>query len=196
MHFEVFEPKTASNVVLQIAGIHATAYSFEHFTASFSLDKLYEYNHCLIHASELTVLAVDNHQVVGFLIAGPAVGLGVKKFSKKNRIWLLFHLLSKPNVFIDKFIRVFLNIIRPPSPSKAPFRLLSIAINPAYQSNGVGRAMMNFFERQLLLRGQHCYGLSVKSSNAKAICFYERNGFVKEFDHFNSSYYIKNLSAL
>ena len=83
--------------------------------------------------------------------------------------------------------------LNPTKPSNAKFRLFSIATLAGSQNKGVGAAMLNFLEQELLKRGIELYGLSVKDSNNGAIQFYERHGFVKEKSYLGSSYYIKKI---
>ena len=192
MKIRLFNKKDAS-IVSQVAAIHANAYSARHFTAGFSSVKLVEYNSRLIEASDLTILAIDGDGVLGFIISGYAVSAGVKKFTADNRLWLAFQLLQRPTIFFTKLWGLFRSKLNPVKPSNAKFRLLSIATIPGSQSKGVGAAMLNFLEQELMSKGVESYGLSVKDSNYAAIRFYERHGFVKEKSYLGSSYYIKEI---
>jgi ribosomal protein S18 acetylase RimI-like enzyme len=188
-------PNNLENRKEQIAKIHLLAYSREHFTSSFNLNKLIEYNQKLVDASDLSLLAIENGEVVGFIIAGKKVSVGVSNFTNENRGWLMWQLIKRPNILFDKIVGMINIRLKPAQPSQAKFRLLSIAIKPGAQGKGCGAEMLNFFERELLSRGVNCYGLSVKNKNSGAIRFYERNGFLKEKEYLGSSYYVKNLDA-
>ena len=53
----------------------------------------------------------------------------------------------------------------------------SIAIYPEWQGKGLGSAMMDEVERQLLLRDIHDLYIDVEPANAAALRLYERRGF-------------------
>ncbi len=194
MNVEIVNSHNIKNRLEQIAKIHFSAYSSDHFTSGFGFDKLIEYNFRLIEASDLSVVAVDNNVVLGFIIAGEKVSAGVSKFTQENRGWLMLQLIRRPSILLTKIMGIIKTKIYTSQPSKAKFRLLSIATKPGSQSKGVGKEMLHFLEQELLRRGIGCYGLSVKNKNQGAIQFYERHGFVKEKEYLGSLYYFKQLS--
>jgi ribosomal protein S18 acetylase RimI-like enzyme len=53
----------------------------------------------------------------------------------------------------------------------------SIAVYPEWQGKGLGSAMMDEVERQLLLRDIHDVYIDVEPANAAALCLYERRGY-------------------
>jgi ribosomal protein S18 acetylase RimI-like enzyme len=193
MNVELINLKNFKNRLDQIAKIHLLAYSSDHFTSGFGLERLIEYNSNLIEASNLSVVAIDNNEVLGFIIAGENVAAGVSKFTRENRGWLMLQLVKRPSILLAKIMAMIQKRVNPTQPSKAKFRLLSIASKPGSQSKGVGKEMLHFFEQELLRRGVPCYGLSVRNKNQRAIQFYERHGFVKEKEYLGSSYYFKQL---
>lgn len=193
MKFEILHRRRSLYGAEEIALIHSHAYSENHFTSGFSLEKLIEYNQSLIDSSDITVLAIENGKVLGFIIAGCNLPTGVSEFVKHNRLWLAFRLAAMPNILTAKISDRIRSWFEPHRASLAEFRLLSIAVAPEAQSKGVGLDILRFFERELLLRDVKCYGLSVKNKNLRALSFYERNGFVKENESSGSSYYCKKL---
>ena len=56
-------------------------------------------------------------------------------------------------------------------------RLIGIAVVPAYQGTGVTTQILEEYERQLRAVGHKRVGLSVESSNRRAIAFYRKNGW-------------------
>lgn len=193
MNIEVIDSSNLKNRLEQIAGIHALAYSDDHFTSSFSLEKLIEYNLRLIEASTLSVVAMEDDEVLGFIISGEKVSAGVSKFINENRGWLMLQLLRSPRILFAKILAMIQARFAPVQPSEAKFRLLTIAIKPGIQSKGVGKEMLYFFERELLKIGVSCYGLSVRNKNSRAIKFYERHNFIKEKEYIDASYYLKKI---
>jgi ribosomal protein S18 acetylase RimI-like enzyme len=185
--------KTDINKICQIAGLHATAYSSAHFTAGFSTAKLAEYNSRLVEASDITIVAMDDDKMLGFIISGFSVSVGVRKFTADNRLWLAVQLFKRPRILFNKMVGFVQSRLNTSYPSSAKFRLLSIATMPGFQSKGVGAGMIKFLEQELLSRGVDLYGLSVKDSNIAATRFYERHGFIREKSYLGSSYYIKRI---
>jgi ribosomal protein S18 acetylase RimI-like enzyme len=185
--------KPDAELIAQVAKIHSLAYSSEHFSSGFNFEKLVEYNSSLIEASSLTIFALDDNVVLGYIISGFDFSSGIKDFIGKNRFWLMFMMLKSPFNLVKRILIYFLSKFNIQKPSAAKYRLLSIATLPSYQSSGVGRSMLEFLERELSMKDVNLYGLSVKDSNIAAIRFYERNGFLKEKSNMGTSYYIKRM---
>lgn len=57
--------------------------------------------------------------------------------------------------------------------------IMSIAVDPLYRGNGIGRALMEAVIDRLIKRGARYIGLEVRVSNQGAIKLYERLGFKK-----------------
>lgn len=57
-------------------------------------------------------------------------------------------------------------------------QLCKIAINPVYQRKGIGEKLMEFMFEHLDEEVEHVF-LEVRDSNAKAISFYEKLGFIE-----------------
>jgi ribosomal protein S18 acetylase RimI-like enzyme len=192
MEIKIIENAT-SKLIMQVAEIHAGAYSSEHFSAGFTLLMLTEYNARLIEVSDITILAIDGDIVLGYIISGFNFSAGIDKFITDNRLWLLFHISKSPLVLLNKLLGFFRSRLYKKNHSGAKYRLLSIATLPGCQGRGVGSSMLNVLEQELLSRDVDLYGLSVKDSNVAAIRFYEHHGFVKEKSNSGLSYYIKQI---
>lgn len=176
-----------------IAAIHCKAYSDNHFTSCFSIEKTMEYYSWLIKAGDLSLVALEDDEVMGFIISGIAVSKGVDAFVARNRPYLARLLLSHPRFLYQKAMMSLCNAILPSEPSAARFRLLSIAVDPACQSCRVGTEMLGFLEGVLGERCVPLYGLSVRGTNHNAVKFYERRGFVLERESRVSKYYLKEI---
>jgi ribosomal protein S18 acetylase RimI-like enzyme len=187
---------------VQFAGIHFEGYPKNHLTANFSKKKLMEYYHCLVDASDVTVIALEDDEagpegildgkMLGFIIAGKEVSEGINRFLRKNRFYVLSVMMRHPVFILEKAQSLLSSRPVKKIPSKANFRLLSICV-ATNAFLGTGRGMLEFFEDILRSRRIKCYGLSVRKSNARAIAFYEKNGFVFEGKSAGSLYYTKEL---
>jgi ribosomal protein S18 acetylase RimI-like enzyme len=196
MEFKIIGLNDGIFICKKIAKIHLDSYSSNHFTSGFSLDKLAEYYLCLIDASDLSFIATEDNEVLGFVISGTDLADGVKNFIDENRFWLLLQLLKRPQILCEKLFDVVRGKFHFSKPSEAKYRLLSIATASNVRSLGVGSAMLKFLERELIAKNINIYGLSVKYLNISAIRFYERNGFLIERNYLGSSYYIKRIGTI
>jgi len=178
----------------QAAEIHLAAYSHGHFTSTFGLPKLAEYNAGLISHSDICLGALDGEKMLGFLIAGESVSRGVAEFVRNNRWFLIGKLVSHPQFLVEKVSFTMRARLARTKPSKATYRLLSIAIDPGAQSSGIGGMLVAALEERLRAKGLRRYGLSVLSKNARAIAFYSRHGFELEKVELGSAYFRKDLT--
>jgi ribosomal protein S18 acetylase RimI-like enzyme len=58
--------------------------------------------------------------------------------------------------------------------------IYGLAVDPAYQRNGIGSALVHQIERLLRMRGCPKINLQVRAGNEAVIAFYERLGFAVE----------------
>lgn len=193
MEIAEIAPENAPAFAEGIARIHAGAYSSAHFSATFDPEKLKQYNLLLVQNSDVSLVALEDGNPVGFVISGSAVSRGVRQFTRENRLYLVGRLLGQPQFLFEKVYGKLLNILSKPAPSTARYRLLSIATDPSAQSRGVGAALLSALEQRLVTRGIKRYGLSVRMDNPRAAEFYRRNGFVVEKEYLGSLYFGKDL---
>lgn len=185
-----------SSFSARIAEIHENSYSQGHFTATFGREKLAEYNLRLIENSDITLVATEGDQLLGFVIAGETVSQGVSRFIAENRAFLIQKLLVHPDFLLQKVADKLRSVFKKESASDVRFRLLSIATAPSRQSSGVGAALLRTLEQHLIQRGVEEYGLSVLSKNKRAVAFYLRMGFTLEKEVAGSSYFKKKTNPL
>lgn len=175
------------------ARIHHIAYSSNHFTSLFSLEKLKEYYKSLILSSDISLLVFSNDIALGFIVSGENVSIGIKKFTKSNRWYLIKLLLLNPKFLFEKLRAVVLNLFKKPHINSTKFRLLSIAVDNNTQSVGIGHRLLQHFELILLGNEINAYGLSVRKENERAIAFYLKNGFEIEMERGDTLYLRKKI---
>lgn len=196
MKVELVTTNNVRKYLTEIAVIHKKAYHNNHFTSTFSSEKLEEYYEELISNSDLSIVSLDdNNNCIGFIISGRNVSKGIQNFISKNKYYLFLIMLRNPIFMIEKMYFKIYSFINPPKASKIKFRLLSISVDSSNQSKGIGKFMLNEFEKKLIEINEYAYGLSVRNINIKAIKFYEKNNFIKEKEYNNSSYFIKKLKV-
>ncbi|RUM98892.1 GNAT family N-acetyltransferase [Pseudaminobacter arsenicus] len=186
---------TKENTALYLDGIakvHMSAYSHGHFTSTFNHEKLKEYNRLLLDNSDISLVAVEDGRVVGFMISGEAVSRGVKEFTRQNRLYLIYKLLLRPDFLAAKAFGKLKSMASQSGPVTR-YRLLSIATDASAQSTGVGRQILAALEDKLRERGLDSYGLSVRLDNPRAVQFYQRNGFMVEREQPGALYFRKDL---
>ncbi|WP_165899747.1 GNAT family N-acetyltransferase [Borborobacter arsenicus] len=169
-----------------------SAYSHGHFTSTFNHEKLKEYNRLLLDNSDISLVAVEDGRVVGFMISGEAVSRGVKEFTRQNRLYLIYKLLLRPDFLAAKAFGKLKSMASQSGPVTR-YRLLSIATDASAQSTGVGRQILAALEDKLRERGLDSYGLSVRLDNPRAVQFYQRNGFMVEREQPGALYFRKDL---
>lgn len=182
------------SVTNKIALIHKKSFDKNHFTSTFSIKKLVEYNMLLIQYSDLFLIATNEEEgIVGYIISGTSVAKGVKKFIDQNKIYISFLMIKNPNFLFQKLYAKIFSYFFSSKNNKTKFRLFSISVDPTFQSKGVGGKMLDYFELQLKKLKVKSYGLSVRNKNAKAIKFYSRNKFIKERNFLGYTYFFKKL---
>lgn len=186
------ENKDISN----ICEIHYRTFDKNHFTSLLSYKLLYRYYLMVNEINKYSVIIYDekSSSVMGFVIGGNNIKKSINNFIRENYFRIIFELIQNPRFIWEKFLRFTSNILSNKNHStEAKFRLLSIAVNPRFQSKGIGKLLLSEFEKLLIREKIYKYGLSVRYSNKNAIRFYISNGFKEEFRHVGNIYFIKNL---
>ena len=146
------------------------------------------------------VCAVSTHgKIAGFCFAG-VYGGSFSGFLKNNRWFLIGTLMLRPWLFFKPIvreqatlaIRTLMRLIgkknihkttqkaETPKPSKpTSLGILSIAVHPDFQRQGVGELMMAAVEMKAAADGFTQLHLSVHPENTSAVRFYEKSGWQK-----------------
>jgi ribosomal protein S18 acetylase RimI-like enzyme len=177
--------------LLEVARIHCAAFPKELLTMLGTEAVRRYYLWQLIGPHDTVALgAFREQELVGYCFAGVFRG-ATSGFLRHNRLFLVGCALKRPGMILHpKFysrLRLFLRALRPkkspPSPiavSDAPrrrFGILAIAVHPACQGEGVGKALMRESEAIAKSQGFQTIALSVAPDNTQAIQFYQRQGF-------------------
>lgn len=141
-----------------------------------------------VHA--LAAFSAD--RLAGFCFGGTARDVE-GAFLRENLWFIGAQLLKSPSLFAQPFIRhrigAGLRFLRPkaaapathrvPVESSAPpsFTILYIAVHPDVEGRGVAQQLLDAVEFHARSRGFAQMDLSVYLDNARAIAFYERNGW-------------------
>lgn len=189
-----FESITKNNIN-EVCKLHRIAYLEDHFSSHFSDDMLKHYYLELIKGNEqFCLIAFDpDGQAVGFVISGLDLNNNVKKFVNQNIFAISKITFFNPKFIYPKIKSLFTRFSKERWQSKADYRVLSIAVNPSYQGEGIGRLILKEIETRYKFNKINKYGLSVKKSNYKATAFYVKLGFNLEHYDKKSAYYIKDI---
>ncbi len=130
-------------------------------------------------------------RLVGFCVSGISRG-ALSGFLSRNRAFLACRLASRPWLWMDPLVmdRVKLALrslklvgkraASPGSMSAVPtWGFLSMAVAPEARGSGVARLLMEDAEREAWRRGFRHMHLTVAVDNARAIRFYEKEGWIK-----------------
>ena len=141
-----------------------------------------------------SISAISEEKIIGFCFAGVFHG-ALSGYLRKNKKYLVFRILSHPWLILDRvFINRFLIAIKSlnyfpkktnkiiddaPIEEKKIFGILSIAVDPAIQTKGVGKVLMKAVEEEAIRQGYDRMHLTVHPSNTNAVQFYLRVGWIK-----------------
>ncbi len=185
-----------SMTIKKIVRLHKQLFDKDHFTATFSEDLLEHYFRMLLDSSKFKYVASIENDLAGYLIGGVNLDKVLSDFTKKYFLKLLHQLKSNPNFIKEKIRDLISKIISLNRKSSAEMRLFLIAAKHTEEIKGVGKKLIQQFERELLENKISVYGLSVRKHNSKAIDFYIQLGFIEEFRTKKSIYFIKYLNKI
>lgn len=180
----------------EICLIHQKSFGDAHFTSVFPWELLKKYYKEIIAVCKYKVVVYEpvEKKPIGFAIGSDNISGLLSSFIKDNFLTLLLLLIKHPKFLIEK-IRgfIFSLVSREKFNSEAKVMLLSIAVNPVINMKGKGEIVLSEFENILKFNGITLYNLGVRKNNARAIRFYEKTGFKKEFSGSIEYYFIKTL---
>jgi ribosomal protein S18 acetylase RimI-like enzyme len=183
------------NDIGSIIDIHKNSFSSDHFSAAFNEELLTKYFKKLLSSNKYNYVFFDesNSRLLGYVIAGYNYNLAVNKFIKENIKKLIWVLLKNPKFIIEKLNEIFRRLISLDNQPSVKCRLYLLAVDNQVKGKGVAKKLINHLEQELIKDGQTVYGLSVRKENKEAINFYNKNGYIIEFEKSRSIYYYKKL---
>lgn len=132
-------------------------------------------------------------RMLGFCFGGLFRG-ALSGFVQKNRRFLALQVLRRPwliftnDIFRDR-LRTGMRVakrrnthsqVSSEQDKERPFGILSIAVDPSAQGQGVGQQLMQYSEEYAKAQGFSYMRLSVAKDNLQAIHFYEMGRWVKD----------------
>ncbi len=180
-----------------ISGIHLRAFP-ESSLSKLGLEAVRRYYHWQLTGPHecCSLLAIDNHHIVGFCFGGVFHG-ALSGFLKLNQAFLVRRVIARPWLLFNELFRVqvlfalrSLKILRRKKIHSQDlskkiiktYGILAIAVDPQIQSRGVGRALMLAAEQDAIEKGFEQMHLTVSPKNLQAINFYLGLGWVKKGD--------------
>lgn len=179
-----------------VASLHLASYHDDHFTSQLPRKLLRNYYGEIIKLNPFSYIALsdDGKQPLGFVVGGLHTQESINAFVRNNMLALVSVVIKHPNFLVRRLVNRLKRHSQQRT-SNVRFRLLSIAVSAQNQSRGTGQALLRQFEQGLRSQRISEYGLSVHSSNMKAIKFYLRENFRIEFDTGEAKYYFKTLAV-
>ena len=135
------------------------------------------YRTMVLDPEAVTLVADEGGRVVGFAAGVPSVGAFYRRFARRDA--LAAGLAAAPRLMRPSVLRRVIETARYPSSMDGvpDAELLSIAVENARRSNGVGNALADGIARGLAARGVPAFKVVVGADNEGANRFYERIGF-------------------
>ena len=177
-----------------VASLHLASYHDDHFTSRLPRKLLRNYYGEIIKLNPFSYIALseDGQQPLGFVVGGLHTQDGINAFVRNNMLALIPVVIKHPTFLVRRLVKRLKRHSQQRT-SNVKLRLLSIAVSAQSQSRGTGQALLRQFEQGLCSQCISEYGLSVHSTNVKAIKFYLRENFRIEFDTGEAKYYFKSL---
>ena len=176
-----------------VAAVHLGAFSTSILT-KLGKEAVYRYYRWLLegpHETYVIGASVDG-ELAGFLFGGIAPD-AIPGFLRDNRWLLTKSLLRRPwmvrdPLFADRLGRTLRMLApkraarataSPPNARKRPFDVISVAVDPRFQGEGIGKRLMGAAESLARSHGFHVMTLVVHGENHQAVGFYEALGWQK-----------------
>ena len=176
-----------------IADIHLSAFADAALTALGREAVVRQYRWFLEGPHDAVCMgAWVDQRLAGYCFSGLFKG-AAGGFIRKNRGFLLKSVLRRPVLLLNPLFRdrarTALRLLNPFRKRRRPesigewweyYGILSIAVDPRAQGSGVGRSLMRCAESAARERGVPRMILTVSPSNARAVRFYEKQGWRKQ----------------
>lgn len=192
----IIEPLTAARIS-QTARIHRAAFPDSLITAMGD-EAARRYYQWLLNGphDSIGIAATIDGELAGFLVGGQFQG-AVSGYMRAHRAFLIRRmvlrpwLIARPDFFRKVSWRTLKRAFRrsPPAPPKPKpsskskpsrsFGVLSIAVDPQRQGQGIGAMLMTEAERSAREQGYDAMDLTVLPTNAAAVRLYEKLGWTR-----------------
>lgn len=194
----------------EVVAVHSSAFPDSAMThlGPRVLDRYYRWQFIGAHPHPFAVGFRRDGQLEGFVFGGlrhlPVVGF-TRRFRFVNALAVVTHPAGARRLVGPKLTKVLTGLRRgnPPSTdagagqasgSAAAFAVLSIAVRPEARGTGAAKALIEAAQGDAVSNGFSSMRLSVESKNARAIRFYEREGWYVSSD--DGQGYLKMLKDI
>lgn len=166
-----------------VAKVHKSIFA-DHLLGRLPVWLIRQYYVCLCREGAILLVSEDEERSVsGFLLGGSSIVLNHGKNVFLKRCWWAFGTcILMDRLALQLFKRTYLRSASQGGGGKSsyPMRLLSIGVRKDMQGSGVASALLSYFEAILTANDSiKGYGF-VHNDNARAIRFYQKNGFYVE----------------
>lgn len=189
-----------------VTSIHVAAFPKQALT-KLGKDVVQRYYQWQLHGPHECVAAVCSVEgtLAGFVFAGVFRG-EMSGFLRANMTFLTLRLALRPWLLLDELIRERVKLawrllrkhhsiraqhgtagrMAPASRAPAEFDVLSVAVLPTHEGRGIGAALMHFVEDVAVRKGFQHIHLYVNPGNRKAVQFYEKLGWRRAYDGYET----------
>lgn len=168
-----------------VAEIHKNQFS-DHYLGQFSIELLRLFYSGFLNRDIIFLVSEVDGRVCGFVVGGnlKSINRCSSIFIKDNISLYTREIFLRPHTWVKSLKKLFNLLFRKNVPAESldyimEYTLLSISVCPSFQGKGIAGQLVTAFDSNMKEYSDE-YFLSVKDTNARAISFYEKNGFVKE----------------
>lgn len=185
--------KISNKDLESISRLHIKVFDKSYFSVYYTISDLCKYFSKLVELNQYCYVCEENNLFLGYLIGGLRTQEAVNSFMKENRKRIIYYIIKNPKFIGISISKMLKKIFNPNLKSKVDLRLFLIGVDPSISNHGLGALLLNKFEEEILLDSYFKYGLFVRVNNQKAINFYLKRGFIKEFKNHDLFSLVKQI---
>jgi len=181
----------------ELAHLHKVSFGRDHFTTNFPLKLLNNYFEYLILHFPYKLIATNGDGTIrGYLFAGKKINALMNLFLKANLLRVFCSLIFNPRFLTEKIKEFVPRFLIKGIESDNEVSLYLIAIDQKFKGSGIGGELITHFEKELNVKSEKSYNLSVRKGHDSAIGFYRKLNFIQIDENKTSIKFRKSLEYI
>jgi ribosomal protein S18 acetylase RimI-like enzyme len=181
----------------ELAHLHKESFGRDHFTTNFPLKLLNNYfEYLILHFPYKLIVTNNDGTIRGYLFAAKKINEQMNLFLKANLLRVFCSLISNPRFLTEKIKEFVSRFLIKGIESDNEISLYLIAIDQKFKGSGIGGELITHFEKELILKNEKSYNLSVRKGHDSAIGFYLKLNFIQIDENKTSIKFRKSLEYI